>query len=262
MRGLGRAGLLTDAEVDELDRRTGRARRSRRGGHDRVGPGARGHPPQPRVGAGRADRPGRRQAPHGPLAQRPGRDRPAPLAAPRDRSTRWRAARLRARARRARRARGDRRAAGHDPHPARPARAVRPPPAGLRRDGRAGPRPAGRCAPADERLAARGRRAGRRRLPARSRGDGRRARLRRGDGELARCRERSRLRGRGARARSRSGWSTSAGWRRRSPGGRTRGSGSCARAMRSRPARRSCPTRRTPTRPSWSAAARPASSGR
>ena len=35
---------------------------------------------------------------------------------------------------------------GHDPHPAGPAGAVRPSPARLRRDGRARPRPAGRCA--------------------------------------------------------------------------------------------------------------------
>ena len=49
-------------------------------------------------------------------------------------------------ARRPRRARRDGRAAGHDPHPARPADPVRPSPARLRRDGRARPRPPGRCA--------------------------------------------------------------------------------------------------------------------
>ena len=54
-------------------------------GHVRVGPGARGCPPQPRGGARRADRAGRRQAAHRPLAQRPGRDGPAALDPPRDR---------------------------------------------------------------------------------------------------------------------------------------------------------------------------------
>ena len=160
VRGLGRAGLLTDDEVATLvGGLEGLPAPSPR--LDRLGSGARGRPPQPRGGAGRADRAGRRQAPHRPLAQRPGRHRPSALAAPGDRPARRGAARLRARARRPGRARGHGRPARHDPHPAGPARAVRPSPAGLRRDGRARPGPAGRCAPAGERLAARRRRAGR-----------------------------------------------------------------------------------------------------
>ena len=90
VRGLGRAGLLTDDEVDALVAGLTRARRGRRGRPVRLGPGARGRPPEPRGGAGRADRAGRRQAPHRPLAQRPGRDGPAALAAPGDRSPRRR----------------------------------------------------------------------------------------------------------------------------------------------------------------------------
>ena len=80
-------------------------------------------------------------------------------------------------------------------------------------------------------------------------------RVRRRAGELARRRQRSRLRRRDAGAPSRSGWSTSAGSPRSSRGGRTRGSGSSRRATRSRRAARSCRTRRTRIRPSWSAAA-------
>src|SRR6478735_8632447 len=45
------------------------------------------------------------------------------------------------------------RPAGHDPHPARPARALRPPPARVRRDGRARPGPPRRCPAPTERLA-------------------------------------------------------------------------------------------------------------
>ena len=66
------------------------------------------------------------------------------------------------------------------------------------------------------------RRAGRGRLSAGPRGDRPGAGLRRRHRELARCRLRPGLRRRDARRRSRSGWSTSAGWPRRSPGGRTR----------------------------------------
>ena len=123
----------------------------------------------------------------------------------------------------------------------------------------------GRLADARRRLnvsPARRGRAGRRRLPARPRGDGRGARLRRRDRELARRRQRPRLRGRGARrGRARDG-----------PPEPARGGDHVVvePALRVRPRvrrvldrlARSCPTRRTPTRPSWSAAARPASSGR
>ena len=103
-----------------------------------------------------------RPAPHRPLAQRPGRHGPAALDAPRDRRPRRGAPRLRARAGRPRRARRDRRPARHDPHPAGPAGPVRPPPAGLRRDGRARSRPPGRRA----RGGSTSRRSGRARWPA------------------------------------------------------------------------------------------------
>ncbi len=106
--------------------------------------------------------------------------------------------RPRAGAGRAGRARGRRRAARLDPHPARPAGAVRPPPARLRRDARARPRPARRRARPPERLAAGRGGARRRRLPARPRDHGRGARLRRRLGQLARRRLRPRLRRRGA----------------------------------------------------------------
>ena len=56
-----------------------RSRQARRGS------GARRHPHACRASAGRADRPGRRPAPHRPLAQRPGRDRFQVVRAPRDR---------------------------------------------------------------------------------------------------------------------------------------------------------------------------------
>ena len=87
---------------------------------------------------------------------------------------------------------------GHDPHPAGAAGPVRPPPARLRRDGRAGPGSPRRRAPARQREPARCRGAGGRRVPARPRDDGARARVRRGDGQLARRRQRSRLRRRRA----------------------------------------------------------------
>ena len=96
-----------------------------------------------------------------------------------------------------RRRRGD--PARHDAYPAGPARALRPSPAGLRRDGRARPGPARGRPAAPERLAAGRGRPGRRRLSPRPRDDGRRARLRWRDRELARCGERSRFRRRGAR---------------------------------------------------------------
>ena len=83
VRGLGRAGILTDDEVamlvEGLDGLTAR----RRGGHRRVGPEPRGRPHERRGGARRAGRAGRRKAPHRPVAQRPGRDGPAALAAAR-----------------------------------------------------------------------------------------------------------------------------------------------------------------------------------
>ena len=83
--------------------------------------------------------------------------------------------------RRPRRARRHGGPAGDDPHPAGPARPPRPPPPRLRRDARARPRPAGRRPAPGERLSPLGvGRPGRGGLPARPRGDGPRARLRRG----------------------------------------------------------------------------------
>ena len=121
----GRAGRRTD--------RPGRGRGRR---PDRLGPVPRGRPHEPRGRPRRTDRPGRGQAPHGPVPQRPGRHGPAALDAAGDRSPRCGQPRLRTRPRRARRTRARRGPAGYDPHPARPAGAVRPPPAGVRRDGR------------------------------------------------------------------------------------------------------------------------------
>ena len=146
--------------------------------------------------------------------------------------------RLRARARRPGRARRHGRPARDDPHPAGPAGPVRPPPAGLRRDGRARPGPAGRRAPPGRHLAARVGGAGRCRLPARSRGDGRRDGLRRHHARTRSTRSRTATSRSRRWPRSRSGWSTSAGWPRRSPGGRTRGSASSGSRTRSRPAAR------------------------
>ena len=206
VRGLGRAGLLTEDEVGELIGGLTGLGRDGRGRWPRMGPRARGRPPEPRVGAGRSRRWRGRQAAHRALAQRPGRHGPAALAAPGDRPTGRRAARLRAVARRAGRARGDRDPARDDAHPAGPAGAVRASPAGVRGDGRARPWSTRRCAATGQRLAARIGRARRGRVPTRSRDDGRRARVRRGDGQLDRCRGRSRLRGRVAcRRRARDG---------------------------------------------------------
>ena len=83
------------------------------------------------------------------------------------------------------RARGRRDPAGHDPHPAGPADPLRPPPAGLCRDARARPGPAGRRPPPTECLAPRVGCAGRGRLPPRPGRDGQRAGLRRAQRELA-----------------------------------------------------------------------------
>ena len=144
VRGLGRAGILTDDEVAMLVEGLDGADARRRGGHGRVGPEPRGRPHERRGGARRAGRAGRGEAPHRPLAQRPGRDGPAALAATRDRPARRGAPRHGAGARRAGGAgrRGD--PARDDAHPAGPAGVPRPPPAGVRRDARARPIPPGR----------------------------------------------------------------------------------------------------------------------
>ena len=93
-------------------------------------PDRRGHPHRDRAPRPRTRRIGGRQAPHRPQPQRPGRDRPAPLPAPRRRADAgWRAPRAAGRARRA--GAEDRRhvpARLHAP-PARAAGAARAPPA-------------------------------------------------------------------------------------------------------------------------------------
>ena len=148
VRGLGRAGLLSDAEVATLVAGLdGPAPRTSRTASSQWDPALEDVHLNLEAALDRADRAGRRQAPHRALAERPGRDRPPALDAPGDRPARRRAARLRGRARRSRRARGRRGPARHDPHPAGPAGPLRPPPARLRRDGRARPRPARRRAP-------------------------------------------------------------------------------------------------------------------
>ena len=109
-----------------------------------------------------------------------------------------------------------RRAARRDPHPARAARAVRPPPARLRRDARARPRPARRRAGAAQRLAAGAGRARRRGLPARPRGDGRGARVRRRHAPTRSTPSRTATSWSRCWRRRRSRWSTSRGSPRRS----------------------------------------------
>ena len=219
----------------------GRARGAaagRRGGRGRLGPDARGRAPQPRDAAHRESGTGRRQAPHRPVAQRPGRHGPAAVVPPRGGPPRRRDRRPRARAGRAGGARRRRGAARLHAHPAGPARAVRPPPARLRRDARARPRAArGRARP-PERLAAGRGGPRRRRLPARPRDHGRGARLRRRLGQLARRRLATATSSSSCWPRPPWRWCTSAAWRRRSPGGRTRGSGSSGSPTPSRPARR------------------------
>ncbi len=118
--------VLADDDLDGVDgprprsrpgghprRRRGRDDRRRARGPPRRGRGrdaglgrhARGCPPQPRGGTRRSDRSARRQAPHGTLPQRPGRDRPAAVAAADDRPPRRGRPRPRGGTRRSRRAR-------------------------------------------------------------------------------------------------------------------------------------------------------------
>ena len=259
VRGLGRAGLLTDDEVDEL---VGGPAGSGRGGRrrvDRLGPGPRGRPPQPRGRAGGADRVGRRQAPDRSLAQRPGRDRPAAVAAPRDRSARRRAPRLRARRSSASPSARARPSCPGRPTSSRPSRCCSPitcwptsrwpsataigspTPGGGPTSRRSGP--ARWPVPATRSIARRPRRS--------SASTGVTA------NSLDAVSDRDFVVETRRRDRARDGPPQPAG----------RGdhlvveparSGSSGSATRSRPARRSCRTRRTPTRPSWSAAAPPA----
>ena len=119
-------------------------------------PRARGHPPQHRGAAGRADRPGRRPAAHRPLAQRPGRHRLPAVGARRHRPRR-----------RARSPRCSRRwptkalehaatvMPGFTHLQIGAAGDLRPPPDGLCRDARPRPRPLRRRPQAAQRIAAR-----------------------------------------------------------------------------------------------------------
>ena len=93
---------------------------------------------------------------------------------------------------------GDRDPAGDDAHPAGAARAVRPPPARLRRDARARPLAPRGHAPSRKCQSARGGRARRRGLPARSRGRRSGSRVRWRHRELARRGQRPRFRRGGA----------------------------------------------------------------
>ena len=88
-------------------------------------------------------------------------------------------------------------------------------------------------------------------LAARPGGDGRRPRLRRRLRQLARRRERPRLRGRGALRPGAARACTCRAWPRTSSCGRPTSSASCASTTPTPRARRCCRRRRTPTSPSW-----------
>ena len=159
---------------------------------------ARGHPPEHREPADRADRPGRRPPAHGALAQRSGRARFPPVCARRARCLRRGADGPAAGARRkGRGACGHRHAGLHAPA-AGAAGDLRPSSAGLCRDARARSRPVRRCPRAAQREPARLGGAGRHVVPHRPARDGARARLRPADGQFARRRLRSRFRARNA----------------------------------------------------------------
>ena len=162
------AAMLAEQGIIAADDAATIARGSRhdpgrdRGRHVHVSARARRHPYERGVAARRADRPGRRAAAHGALAQRPGRDRFPALRARHDRRARRAARRLSAAlAEKALEHAGDRDAGLHASAD-RAAGDVRPPPAGLCRDGGARPRPLRRCARAAQRIA----RSARRRSPA------------------------------------------------------------------------------------------------
>ena len=73
VRGLARAGLITEDELATLVEGLNGLAEDVAAGSDRVGPGPRGRPPEPRSGPDGTRRAGGRQAPHGPLTERPGR---------------------------------------------------------------------------------------------------------------------------------------------------------------------------------------------
>ena len=210
----------------------------------------RGHPHGDRAAARRGDRAAGRQAPHRPLAQRPGRHRrrdgrPGPLAAG-DRALRRRDGAP------ARPGRGPPRLADARLHPpaARPAGLPRPPPARLLLDAR--PRRPALPVRARQRQrdAARLRRPGRRQLGDRPRRGRRRPRLRARQPQLDRRRLQPRLRprlpGRGLGLRD----APLAAAARKSSSGRAPSSASASSTSPSPRAPRSCRRRRTPTRPS------------
>ena len=158
VRGLGRAGLLTGEQVDELVDRAAGARRGRRRRPLRLGP-RRSRTSTSTSSPALAER-------VGPVAGRlhTGRSRNDQVATDLRLWTRRAIDRLDAAIVGFERALvglaerdGRGRPPGHDPHPAGPARAVRPSPARLRRDGRARPRPARRRPSPPERVAARAR---------------------------------------------------------------------------------------------------------
>ena len=68
-------GVLDEDELEQIDAGLERVARADRRARLRVRGRRRGHPHGDRAPARRGDRPARRQAPHRPLAQRPGRDR-------------------------------------------------------------------------------------------------------------------------------------------------------------------------------------------
>ena len=158
--------------------------------------GARGHPSEHRGQADRADRRAGPQAAHRALAQRPGRDRSAPLGARCDRCHRQAAARPAGSAARPRRGAQRQRDAGLHPPAGGPAGNLRPSSPGLCRDVRARSRPLRRWPRAPQRMPARRRRAGRHQLSDRPPCDRREPGLRGAGAQLDRCRVGSRLRAR------------------------------------------------------------------
>ena len=240
VRGLGRAGLLTDDEVADARGRARRAAAGRRGG--RASPGTR----RSRTCTSTSRRCSPRES--GPVGGKlhTGRSRNDQVATDLRLWCRRAVDRLDAAIVGLERALvglaerdGDAVLPGLDPHPAGPAGAVRPPPARLRRDARARPRPARRRA----RAGSTSRRWARGRSPAPATRSTARPRPRSSASTASRRNSldavvRPRLRRRGAGRRGARDGPPLAAWPRRSPGGRTRGSGSSASPTRSRPAPR------------------------
>ena len=239
VRGLGRAGLLTEEEVQVLERGLVSLRDDVVAGTVAWDPALEDVHMNLETHADRARRRRRRQAPHGALAQRPGRHwtcgsgRAAP-------SGGW--------------TRGSWASSGR--WWTSPSARATPSCPGTTHIQPAQPvllahhllayvemleRDRGRLADARRRLNVSplgAGRARRRRVPARPRGDRGGARLRRRDAPTRSTRSRIGTSWSRCSRRPRSRWSTSPGSPRRSPGGRTRASGSCASPTRSPPAPR------------------------